>query len=250
MMANKERKTESKRRALEAARQAGVPLMVHHAISTIPITKTGDQLSCPGDLAAGDIYTHTFHGYPSTILDPESCTIPKTVWEAKKRGVLFDVGHGQGSFNWTVLEKCAAEGFWPDTISTDLHSGNLQGPAYDLPTVMTKLLHVGMPFVEIVKAVTITPARALGISDKVGVLAPGREADITIVKIENCDAWLEDSAGQRRRIRKRIVPVAVFKGGELFETCQPVPWPNVETGKNLATQWKSQVVRDSEEPKF
>ena len=183
-------------------------------------------------------------------MNPDSGTISKTVWEAKNRGVLFDVGHGQGSFNWTVLEKCAAEGFWPDIISTDLHSDSVHGPAYDLPTVMTKLLHVGMPFVEVVKAVTITPARALGISDKVGVLAPGREADITIIKLESCDVWLEDSAGQRRRVKKRVVPVAVFKGGKLFEISQPDPWPNEEKCKNLAAQWKNQVVRDQEEPKF
>lgn len=242
---------EAYRRALQAARKAEVPLMVHHAISTIPITKSVDGLSCPGDLAAGDLYTHTFHGYPSSILDPKTWTIPDTVWEAKNRGVLFDVGHGQGSFNWTVLEKCAAAGFWPDTISTDLHCDNLQGPAYDLPTVMTKLLHVGMPFVEVVRAVTVTPARALGISDRVGILAPGREADITILKLESCDVWLEDSAGQRRRVQQRVVPVAVFKGGELFQTCQPPsPWPNEEKAKYLASQWHRQVARDLEMPKF
>lgn len=102
------------------------------------------ELGCPRDLRPGDLYTHTFHPYRSCIVDEKTRTIYPDVLQAKERGVLFDVGHGQGSFGWTVGEICARFKFYPDTISTDLHTGNHQGPVYDLPIVMSKFLHLGL----------------------------------------------------------------------------------------------------------
>lgn len=102
------------------------------------------ELGCPRDLRPGDLYTHTFHPYRSCIVDEETLAIYPDVNRAKERGVLFDVGHGQGSFGWTVAEICARSNFYPDTISTDLHTGNHRGPVYDLPTVMSKFLHLGL----------------------------------------------------------------------------------------------------------
>lgn len=81
------------------------------------------------------------------------------------------MGHGQGSFSWTVAEICAKEGFWPDIISSDLHVESVHGPAYDLLTVMSKMLHVGMPLIDIIKSVTMTPAAAIGRSDLIGSLS-------------------------------------------------------------------------------
>ena len=100
------------------------------------------------------------------------------VHEARKRGVLFDVGHGQGSFSWTVAEICAQEGIYPDTLSTDLHSGNIKGPAYDLPSVLTKMLVLGMPLKEVIRASTASAAKAIGWSDRIGSLSLGREVVI------------------------------------------------------------------------
>ena len=94
----------------------------------------------------GDIYTHTMHGHAESIVDPQSKSVWSDVMDAKSRGVHFDVGHGQSSFSWTVAEICAAQGFWPDMLGTDLHIGNKDGPAYDLPTVMSKFLHLGIHF--------------------------------------------------------------------------------------------------------
>lgn len=102
------------------------------------------ELGCPRDLRPGDLYTHTFHPYRSSIVDEETLAIYPDVTRAKERGVLFDVGHGQGSFGWTVADICARSNFYPDTISTDLHTGNHRGPVYDLPTVMSKFLHLGL----------------------------------------------------------------------------------------------------------
>ncbi|GAB1602270.1 uncharacterized protein LOC115230581, partial, partial [Argonauta hians] len=236
------------RRALAAASQCSVPLMVHHVISSIPVTKSDDRMACPGDLRRGDIYTHTFHGLPSSIIDQGH--VHSVVWDARKRGVYFDVGHGQGSFSWTVSEICAQDGFWPDIISTDLHSGNIDGPAYDLVTVMTKFLHLGMSFVDIVKAVTETPARAIQRSRDLGRLAVGREADVTMLKIVDCDVTMEDSQGQRRNIRRRIVPVAVFRAGKMYHVEMPKVWPNVVKAEAQLAEWDDLIVRDKEKPKY
>ena len=138
-------------------------------------TPPAEHLSSPGSLQKGDIYTHAYHGFPSTIVDPQKTppVIHPAVLEAKKRGVYFDIGHGQGSFSWTVAEVCAEQGFWPDAISTDLHSGNIHGPAYDLPTVMSRFLHLGMPLYDVVRAVTVTPATVIRKEHLIGSLSSG-----------------------------------------------------------------------------
>lgn len=131
--------------AQEAASATGLPLMAHHSWSTIPLEE------CPGNLRPGDIYTHCFHPYDSTIMqldssgqptigrtgedgvvkpagtstsssNPPSSAIHPAVWEAKRNGVLFDIGFGRGSFSWPVAEQCWKEGFAPDIISTDIWS--------------------------------------------------------------------------------------------------------------------------------
>ena len=108
-----------------------------------PFADPSSKLCCPGDLQRGDIYTHTMHGHDSSIIAPKSRSIWSDVIDAKSRGVYFDVGHGEGSFTWTVAELCAAQGFWPDLLGSDLHTGNMDGPVYDLPTVVSKFLHLG-----------------------------------------------------------------------------------------------------------
>ncbi|XP_064642399.1 deacetylase Oant_2987-like [Lineus longissimus] len=202
-------------RALEAAKKAGVPLMVHHAFSTIPTESDGgDGLSAPGSMHFGDIYTHMYHGFPNTIIDIKTKRVCDSVKEARNRGVLFDLGHGLGSFSWTVAELCAKESFWPDSISSDLHTGNCHGPAHDLPFIMTKLLHVGMPLPYIIKAVTAAPANAIGKSNVIGSLMVGRAADITLLKIEDCDLQVEDCQSQIRHVTKQIAPEAVWRDGK------------------------------------
>ena len=111
---NGKNEAESYLRALEAARAVNLPLMVHHTLSTIPLE------DCPGKMDQGDIYTHTYNGYHSTIVQASNRQLDPVVWAARQKGILFDVGHGQGSFNWTVAELSLNQGFKPSTISTDL----------------------------------------------------------------------------------------------------------------------------------
>ncbi|XP_067056246.1 deacetylase EF_0837-like isoform X2 [Acropora muricata] len=239
---------EAFRRALSVTAKNNVPLMTHHTFSTVPVEETNleqKSLTCPGSLRAGDIYTHCFHGFPSTIINPDTGQIYSDAHNARKRGVLFDMGHGQGSFSWTVAEICAKEGFWPDLISSDLHVESVDGPAYDLLTVMSKMLHVGMPLIDIIKSVTMTPAAAIGLIDLIGSLSLGRPADITVIRIEKVDFDLEDCHAHLRRIKKRFVPVAVWKDGVRFKTFSAHPFPNTAKFKELASSQDELVIKDN-----
>jgi len=229
---------EAYRRALEASRELHLPLMVHHALSTVSID------DCPGCMRAGDIYTHTYHGFTSTIVDTATRKPHRSVLESRNRGVLFDIGHGQGSFNWTVAEICAQERFWPDTISTDLHSGTCEGPAYDMPTVMSRLLHLGMPLREVIARSTCAPAKAIGWEDRAGTLGVGREADISVFSLQAVEIDLEDCQSQLRRIHQRLVPQAVWRAGVAYPITHPQRFPNPETVQAQRAWWPQLQIRD------
>ncbi|XP_061196886.1 deacetylase Atu3266-like [Saccostrea echinata] len=242
---------EAYRRALRASERAGVPLMVHHSMSAVPTQADDDtspELGCPRDLKAGDLYTHTYHPYRSSIVDPSTLTIYQDVINAREKGVLYDVGHGQGSFSWTVAELCAALGFYPDTISTDLHTGNQMGPAYDLPTVMSKFLHLGMPLVEVIRAVTSSPAKAVGWGDRIGSLTPGKEADITVLKLNEGPVLLEDCQSQVRVLDKVFKPVAVWRAGNQYPITFSDPFPNRDAMKLNLREWDKILIRDRDRP--
>lgn len=229
---------ESYRRSLVAAETVGLPLMTHHNFSTVPLK------DCPGRMRSGDIYTHCFHAYPSTILNPTSGTIEQSVMAAQQRGVLFDIGHGMGSFSWPVADCCASNGFWPDTISTDIHSLNMTGPVYDLPTVMTRLLHVGMPLMDVIRATTQAPAKAIHWDDRIGSLQPGREADVTVMSLTESSLQLEDCHAQLRSINQQLTALAVWRAGEPGKITQPDRLPNSQTYQT-AIDWRDKlVIRD------
>lgn len=196
---------------------------------SILISTDPSELSSPGSLRKGDIRTHMLHAFESSILDDSSTppSLHPAVLASRDRGVLHDIGHGQGSFSWPLGELCARNGFWPDTISSDHHKKSIAGPAYDLTTVMTKMLHLGMPLYDIIKAVTVSPAKAIRRDGEVGSLSPGRCADITVLKLSKCDIMLEDSHLEMRRITQRLEPIAVWRSGEKVSIEERWPeWPN------------------------
>ncbi len=207
------------RGAVEAAAQTGLSCMVHHTASGIPIETVLETLR------PGDVYTHTYNGKPNRGFAVEDGTPCKAMWAARERGIVFDVGHGVGSFAWRVAEPaCQKHGFWPDTVSTDIHQFNLHGPVFDLPTTMSKFLYLGWPLPEVIRAATSAPAKALGLQDKLGRLAVGRSADVTVLKLEEGRFALEDVEHQFRAGRQRLLPVAVWKRGN-FHRCEPATIP-------------------------
>lgn len=229
-------------RARAAAQEVGLPLMVHHNFSTVSME------DCPGQMARGDIYTHMYHGFPNCIINPETRRLEPAAIAAREKGVLFDIGHGQGSFSWNVGELCAEAGFWPDTISTDLHRGSCEGPGYDLATVMTRILHLGMPLVEVIRGVTSSAAKSIGWDDRIGTLSVGREADVSVLELRDVDMKLEDTQAQLRRIRQRFVPVAVWRAGEPGTITAPREFPNRPAIEARRSWWPRLVIRDESLP--
>lgn len=191
----------------EAADELGQPLMIHHAASKIPTTKVMESLR------KGDMYTHLYNPHADHAFDEGGAPI-ESMLEARKRGVIFDVGHGVGAFAWRVAEPaCRKYEFWPDTISTDIHQFNLRGPVYDLPTTMSKFLYLGMPVEKIIQATTSAAAEAMGLGHRMGRLSAGRQADIVLIKRERGKFPLSDVEGETRITGERLVAVSVCKRG-------------------------------------
>ena len=108
---------------------------------------------------------------------------------------------------------------------------------------------LGMPLVEIIRASTITPAKAYGLSDQIGSLTTGMEADVTILRVEECNVMMEDCQAQIRNLKQRLVPVAVWRAGTRYPVTCPALWPNIESRKKVISEWyHSLVVKDEQEP--
>jgi dihydroorotase len=196
------------RLAREAADALGLPLMVHVIDMRPPISWLLPYMG------RGDIVTHCFHGNDGGILDPDGTLFPE-VRQARERGVRFDVGHGVGSFAYRVARSAIAQDFPPDTISSDLHAHNVDGPAYDQATTLSKLLHVGMEIQDVIRATTATPAQAARREDSLGALAPGREADLTGFELRTGHWDLPDAAGATEVVERLLVPRLVIRAGQV-----------------------------------
>jgi dihydroorotase len=200
--------------ALQVARKAAdeleLPLMVHIIDMPRPITWLLPALS------AGDIVTHCYHGNEGAILDAQGRVFPE-VFEARERGIVFDVGHGIGSFTWRVARAALEQDFPPTTISSDVHAHNIDGPVFDQATTLSKLLHLGMPEADVVRATTSAPAAAIRREDRLGSLSPGREADITVFELVDDATRLTDGAHETVVADRCLVPRWVVRRGEPFE---------------------------------
>jgi dihydroorotase len=195
--------------AKKAAEKIGKPLMVH--IGQPPPT-TADLLSVMDD---GDILTHCFRDESNYLLDKRG-KVPAELSAAMQRGVVLDLGHGAGSFSFETARKMMEHGIEPDVISSDLHAFSKNGPAYDLPTTMSKMLNLGMSLENIVQAVTRHPAKAVGCEKELGGLEVGTTADITVLEVESGEFSFQDCFGKELTGKKRLVPVLMIKDGEIL----------------------------------
>ena len=197
-------------RAREAADAAGLPIMVHPQDAWCD--SIDDILKV---MEKGDILTHCFHGRECGILDQHGWVRP-SVHQAVERGVIFDVGHGAGSFSWEVVESAISQGVEPQTISSDLHVYNVEGPVYDLATVVTKFLHLGMSIDTAIAKVTSVPAQVISMPDKIGTLRVGAWGDAVLFEHRSGQYQLVDSQGQVRTGRQKLMPVTVIRNGRVY----------------------------------
>ncbi|MEQ8785764.1 MAG: amidohydrolase/deacetylase family metallohydrolase [Pirellulaceae bacterium] len=194
--------------AVRAARESNTWLMVH--IGECPMS-IPDMLT---HMQSGDCITHCFKGGATRVLDDDD-RVFDAVRAAAERGVIFDVGHGYGSFQWEVVEASLAQGFEPTTISTDLHAKNLHGPVYDMPTTMSKFLMLGVPLERVIEMSTTRPAAALGRQDELGTLRPGTVADIALLERREGRFVLTDSYRATRVGRELLVAACTIRRGEI-----------------------------------
>lgn len=200
--------------ALEVRDKTGLPCFVHHVMSAIPLDELLSQLK------AGDVLTHVYHGMGDGGFTGADGAPGPALHEARQRDIKMDVGHGSGCFMWRIAEPaCMHHQFWPDSISTDIHIFNRETPVIDLPTTMSKFLYMGMPLEKVIQCTTYNPAAMMNCQNQYGLLALGRRADITVLRLVNGQHHLTDSEGVERIAASRLVPVCVFKEGVRFDCC-------------------------------
>lgn len=198
------------RRAIEASEAADGPLLFGtRKAADVPID---EQLA---ELRKGDVVTYCFAGGPENIIDDATDKVRDSVREARERGVIFDIGHGMMSFDWTIAEAAIAQGFPPDTISTDSYNRHIGSePRHDLPRVLSKLIAAGMPEADAFRAATLRPAEVLRVSPELGSLATGALADLCGMRW-NPEGRLADTNGVTRP-GGCWEPIFVAHGGDVI----------------------------------
>jgi dihydroorotase len=192
--------------ALEVADAVGMPLMAH--IDHPPPSYE----EVIGMLRPGDILTHAFRPFPNSPATHQG-TVKKEVLDARKRGVKFDIGHGKGSFAFKTARAMLANGFLPDTISSDVHQLCINGPAYDQVTTMSKFLCIGMELPDVIAASTVNAAQALK-RPELGSLKPGSVGDATILKVKEGRFDYVDVVGEHLEGDRKIASEGVVVAGK------------------------------------
>jgi dihydroorotase len=196
--------------AREAADAARLPIMVHPQEAWCE--SLDDILAVMRDR---DILTHCYHGSSHGILDPDG-RVRRSVRAAMERGVIFDVGHGAGSFSWEIAERALAQGVEPQTISSDLHAYNVNGPVFDLATTVSKFLHLGFSIDDALGKVTAIPARVIRMADRIGTLQVGAWGDAVVFDLRKGRFDLIDSHGARRIGSQQLIPATVIRAGRIY----------------------------------
>jgi dihydroorotase len=200
-------------RAVAAGRLANVPVMVDFGEHQPP---NSIESLFFDHLRPGDIFTHTFSYGPNnreTIVD-ENQKLKPFVLRAQQRGILFDVGHGGGAFSFRQAVPAARQGFWPDFISTDLHTESMNAGMKDLTNVMSKFLSMGMPLKDVIARVTSKPAAVIR-RPALGHLGVGAVADIAVFEVEEGQFGYLDVRGMRMDGKQRIRHLLTVRAGKV-----------------------------------
>lgn len=199
-------------RAVEAGREADVPVMIDFGGNTPPLPLRELLLT---HLRPGDILTHTYaHVARRQPIVDENGRLEPFVLEARKRGVLFDVGHGGGSFLYRQAVPATKQGFFPDIISTDLHIGSMNSGMKDILNTMSKFLNLGMPLKDVIRANTAKAADAIDKAE-LGHLGVGAEADIAVLNLRRGSFGFVDSGGGKATGDQKLECELTVKAGQV-----------------------------------
>ena len=199
-------------RAVTAGREADVPVMIDFGGHTPPLSLEDLLLK---HLRPGDILTHTYaHVRGRTPIVDEQGQVRPYVLEARKRGIIFDVGHGGGSFLYRQAIPATKHGFYPDVISTDLHTGSMNGGMKDILNTMSKFLNLGMPLADVIRANTTKAAEVIK-RPELGHLGVGAEADVAVLNLRRGTFSFVDSSGARAPGDQKLECELTVKGGQV-----------------------------------
>jgi dihydroorotase len=192
--------------ALEVAEEVGLSVMAH--LDNPPPSR----LDVVSRLRRGDVLTHCFRPFPNALVRPDG-RVREEVVEARRRGVIFDIGHGSGSFGFGTAEQMLEAGFPPDVISSDVHTLSINGPAYDQLVTMGKFLALGMDLAAVIGAATAAPAAVLGRAD-LGRLSVGAIGDASLLELVEGEFEYRDVLGETRRGRRQLAARGLVVGGK------------------------------------
>ncbi|UFN47785.1 amidohydrolase/deacetylase family metallohydrolase [Roseomonas sp. OT10] len=196
--------------ALQVADEVGMPLMAHIDHPPPSYEEVVNRLR------PGDILTHCFRPFPNAPITAQG-RVKDVVLAARERGVIFDIGHGQGSFAFKTARAMLANGFPPDTISSDVHALCINGPAFDQVTTMSKFLCMGMPLEEVIARSTVEAARALQ-RPELGSLRPGSVGDATVLSVPEGEFDYVDATGEHLIGDRKIVSEGVVLNGRWWHS--------------------------------
>lgn len=195
--------------ARELADTVGLPLMVHIGKGP-PLAR--DVIPY---LRPGDILTHCFTGANARIMDDHGHVLPE-IRRLHDAGVIFDIGHGTGSFSYDVAEAMLADGLLPDVISSDIHQLAVQGPMFDLPTTLSKFLNLGLSLPQVIERATTRPAAAMR-RPELGALKPGSPADLALFRLQEGEYTFYDAQMGRRAGTQRLINTLTLVEGQVLE---------------------------------
>jgi dihydroorotase len=208
--------------ARKLAGQFGIPVMVHIGDADRQVSPTLTREALPL-LEPGDILSHVYTAKFGGVLQQDGTVLPE-LKEAMERGVILDTALGKTNFDFEVARRCMAQGILPTTLSTDLTAGSLTEGVYGMTVTMSKFMALGLDLKQVVEMSTANPACAMGEENRIGSLAPGMEADISILKLKTGKWRMADAAQQTIEVDRLITPVTTVKAGQPI-TAQPPARP-------------------------
>ncbi|MFN7937608.1 MAG: amidohydrolase/deacetylase family metallohydrolase [Bryobacteraceae bacterium] len=216
--------------AVTAGKATNMPVMVDFGYAT---KERNLNALFMDKLRPGDIYTHCFSGHRLEAIDGK---LNPVMISGRKRGIIFDIGHGGGSFYWPVAQAAYDAKFEPDSISTDLHTGSMNAGMKDMTNTMSKILAMGSTLDNVIRMSTWNPAKEIK-HEELGHLSVGAVADVTVLRVEKGNFGFTDSAGARRSGNQKLIAELTVRNGQVVWDLNGVS----------ATDWKKFTYRKREE---